>query len=177
MVGIISSTLSKIEMEVEVKTNGGFLYDLVEHIDDVEVRTQSTGPRGRKIDIDEEGGFHKKNGKRVAQAAVGAEATTGRAAVRWNLFSAEAEGPHAGVKAYGKHIPLTPIGELGAVAEASLGKAGVTAGPVRAEVNLNVSTGARIGTTGGEVKLFGFGVSLGRNTGISTPLGSFGIRF
>ncbi|CAG0895892.1 unnamed protein product [Darwinula stevensoni] len=158
--------------KVTLKPDTGFLFDLVEYIDDTEVRTESTGPCGRKIDIVKEGGFHKKNGERVSEVAVGAKATVGRAAVRWNLFAADAEGPHAGVKAYGRHIPQTPIAEVGAIAEASLGKAGVTAGPVRAEVNLNVGMGAKISPLGMEAKFLGFGYEIGTRTGINTPLGS-----
>ena len=147
-------------MAREVNTNEGFLRDHVENIDDVEVHTESTGPRGREM----ASGRHD-------------EVTTGRAAVRWNLFAADAEGPLAGVGAYGRHIPKTPIAELGAMSEASLRKVGVTAGPLCAEANLNVSTGARIGTMGVEANFLGFGCSVGNITAFRTPGGTLGIRF
>ncbi|KAK8736086.1 hypothetical protein OTU49_005229 [Cherax quadricarinatus] len=81
---------------------------------------------------------------RVAKAGVFARATAGRA-----------EGAAAG-------------------AEASFCKAGVTAGPVVAEVNLNLNTSISVGTTHASLNILGFGASIGSTTYIATPLGKIG---
>ena len=93
------------------------------------------------------------------------------------MFGAYAEGPSAGIRAEAAQIPYTPIAGAAATAEASLCKAGVRAGPVVAEFNPNLNTGAAISTTHVEANLLGVGFSLGRKTEIKTPLGRFGFRF
>jgi len=76
-------------------------------------------------------------------------------------------------------------GEIGA------GPGGVTAGysagvdvvnlhttnGIRANVGLDVGSGATVGPSGAEVKLFGFGVDVGKKTGFSTPFGGVSIDF
>ncbi|CAG8513606.1 9184_t:CDS:2 [Ambispora leptoticha] len=54
--------------------------------------------------------------------------------------------------------------------------ASVKAGAVEARLRPNVDTGASAGTDGVEVKATGFGVSVGRKTGISTPLGEVAVN-
>ncbi len=46
-----------------------------------------------------------------------------------------------------------------------------------ARVGLNVSTGAELGPAGASVSFLGFGVSVGRKTGISFPFGEFSFNF
>ena len=93
------------------------------------------------------------------------------------MFEAYAEGPNAGVGAEAHHVPYTPFGKAEASLSASLGKAGVRAGPVVAEFNPNLDTGVSISTTHLGANFLGFGVSLGSETSFSTPLGKIGLDF
>ena len=93
------------------------------------------------------------------------------------VFEAYAEGPNAGVGAEAHHVPYTPFGKAEASVSASLGKAGVRAGPVVAEFNPNLDTGVSVSTTHVGANFLGFGVSLGSETSFSTPLGKIGLDF
>ena len=93
------------------------------------------------------------------------------------IFGAYAEGPSAGANAEAAHMQGTPLAGAAIGVEASLCKAGVRAGPLAAEFNPNLNTGASISTTHVEADLLGFGFSFGTTSMIKTPLGSFGFRF
>ena len=100
-----------------------------------------------------------------------AKATTGKAGAQWGVLAAEAEGPMAGASA-GADLKS---GNLGAFAEASLGRVEGKVGParVRLEPNVNSGIGAKDGQA--QAKLLGFGLSAdSKGVGISTPLGSIG---
>ena len=49
-------------------------------------------------------------------------------------------------------------------------------GPLSAAVGPNVKTGAEVSSEGVSANLLGFGFSVGRNTGISTPLGRINLK-
>ncbi|CAI2177943.1 6295_t:CDS:1 [Funneliformis geosporum] len=63
----------------------------------------------------------------------------------------------------------------GAKVKVGVNMASVKAGAVETKFRPNVDTGASAGTDGLEVKAAGFGVSVGRKTGISTPLGELSV--
>ncbi|KLL04138.1 MAG: hypothetical protein MRERV_27c029 [Mycoplasmataceae bacterium RV_VA103A] len=65
---------------------------------------------------------------------------------------------------------------LGAKIETGVDLVSIKAGPVETKLKPNVDTGASAGTDGVEVKAAGFGISVGRKTGISTPLGEVAIN-
>jgi hypothetical protein len=92
-----------------------------------------------------------------------------------SIFKAYAEGPSAGAGA--AHLPFTPLASVFFEAEASLCKAGVKAGPLVAEFNPNLNTGASIGITQASVNILGFGAGVGTENYISTPLGKIGFTF
>ena len=103
-----------------------------------------------------------------------ARATTGKAGAQWTVLGVEAEGPNA--KAGANWDPTK--GNAGAFADASLGRAelqilrGTPLGVVASiEPNLNTGIGLKNGKL--EVKVLGFGLTLGSNGGgFHTPLGS-----
>jgi len=68
-------------------------------------------------------------------------------------------------------------GAGGVVAKTELGVdlANMRAHGVQARVGVNVDTGFSAGPGGAEAKLGGFGVSVGKKTGISTPLGELSV--
>nr|XP_053641394.1 uncharacterized protein LOC128695028 isoform X1 [Cherax quadricarinatus] len=144
--------------------------NMVERFDKIDVEAYCREADGG---VYSQGGWYSGEG-RVAKAGVFARATAGRAEVNFTVFGAYAEGPCAGVGAKFAHVPLTPIIGAAAGAEASFCKAGVTAGPVVAEVNLNLNTSISVGTTHASLNILGFGASIGSTTYIATPLGKIG---
>ena len=136
---------------------------------DQHTRADANGPKGRTF------AYATENG--ISNAGAGAKVTMGEASAKWNIFSAYAEGPNAGADA---KIGMTEGGlpvEAGAMAELSLGKAGVKAGPVAAALNVNADTGAKVGPQGVEASVLGLGFSIGKKTGIKTPLGEISFQF
>ena len=61
--------------------------------------------------------------------------------------------------------------KFGAEVKAGVDLVNVKSGPVHARIGLNVDTETSVGSDGVETKFLGFGVSVGRKTGISTPFG------
>jgi len=55
--------------------------------------------------------------------------------------------------------------------------ANTDAGKVNARIGINADTGGSVGPGGVEAKFLGFGVSLGKKTGFSTPLGELSFEF
>ena len=66
--------------------------------------------------------------------------------------------------------------KVGIEAKIGVDLVGVKAGAVETKFRPNVDSGASVGSDGVEVKAAGFGVSLGRKTGISTPLGEVAVN-
>ena len=64
----------------------------------------------------------------------------------------------------------------GAKVKVGVDVAGAKVGAVETKFRPNVDTGASAGTDGVEVKAGGFGFSVGRKTGISTPLGELAVN-
>ena len=67
------------------------------------------------------------------------------------------------------------VGGVSAMAKAEVCRAEASVPGIAVGVGLNVNTGAQVGPTGAELKILGFGFSVGLKTGISTPFGD--IRF
>jgi len=65
---------------------------------------------------------------------------------------------------------------IGVKTKVGVNMASAKAGAVETRLRPNVDTGATAGTDGVEVKAAGFGVSVGRKTGISTPLGEVSVN-
>ncbi|CAG8748550.1 14552_t:CDS:2, partial [Cetraspora pellucida] len=63
----------------------------------------------------------------------------------------------------------------GAEVRVGVDVASVKVGAVETQLRPNVDTGATVGTDGVEVKAAGFGFSVGKKTGISTPLGELAV--
>lgn len=63
----------------------------------------------------------------------------------------------------------------GAKVKVGVEVASVKAGGVETRLRPNVDTGTSVGTDGVEVKVAGFGVSVGKKIGVSTPLGEVAI--
>jgi len=68
-------------------------------------------------------------------------------------------------------------GAGGVVAKVGLGVDAVNmkAHGVQARIGVNVDTGFSAGPAGAEAKLGGFGVSVGKKTGVSTPFGEVSV--
>ena len=90
-----------------------------------------------------------------------AGAGVGKVEAHISVCDAEANGPNAKANAYASILGA------GAMASAELGSASVRAGPVGVKVGLGVDTGARIGTTGVEVKFLGTGFKIGPETSVA----------
>lgn len=99
--------------------------------------------------------------EKAGQAEGSVKISAGRFTVKEENLSAEANGPNTSARFVANDR------EVGAMVGAELGSASVSAGPVGVKVGLGVETGARISADGGEVKVLGCGLSLGRTTGIS----------
>jgi len=97
--------------------------------------------------------------------------------VKASIFEAYVEGPSAEFKAKASSLYYTPIAAAETMAEASLFKTGVKAGPAIAEVNLNLDTGASVSLTHASAHFLGFGFSIGSETSISTPFGKLGFKY
>ncbi|CAG8547012.1 10864_t:CDS:2 [Paraglomus occultum] len=69
------------------------------------------------------------------------------------------------------------LGGATAMAEAGFDLGGVEANGFQVRVGPNIDTGGSIGLGGVEVKVAGLGVSIGKKTGISTPLGEIAVDF
>lgn len=80
------------------------------------------------------------------------------------------------------------FGSISVGAEAGMGVGGATAGysasadvvnakagPVRANIGLDGGSNVTVGVSGVEAKVAGFGLSVGKKTGISTPLGGISV--
>ena len=112
-------------------------------------------------------GRHAISPEKFAQA----KSTTGKVGAQWGVLAPEAEGPMGSAS-----VATDPeSGNLGAFAEASLGRVEGKVGPARARLELNVNTGIGMKDGQGQLKLLGIGYSVGtKGLGISTPLGSLG---
>jgi len=112
------------------------------------------------------GAFASDNGNRFVSSA-----TTGKVSANGLLVvGTEVEGPSGAVCAG------LDNDYAGAMVRGSLGRAEVRAGPVRARVEPNIDTGLGIIDGNAEVKLLGFGGSIGsKGLGISTPFGGFNL--
>jgi len=69
------------------------------------------------------------------------------------------------------------VGGLTAKAEIGIDAVNAKLGPGRVRIGANLDTGGSIGPGGVEVKAAGFGFSVGKKTGISTPLGEVAVDF
>jgi len=67
------------------------------------------------------------------------------------------------------------IGDVTAGYSASVSAVDGKAGPLRGKVGFDVSSGVTIGADQFETKVAGFGLSVGKKTGISTPLGEIAV--
>ena len=103
-----------------------------------------------------------KENSLVHAEAENVSADVGRAHV-----SAELGASESGVKS-----------EFNAGYEVASGTIGTATGQsLSASVGPNVKTGGEIGRDGVSASFLGFGFSVGRNTGINTPLGSINLKF
>ena len=97
-------------------------------------------------------------------------ATTGKTGAQWTVLCVEAEGPNA--KAGANWEPTK--GFAGAFADAALGRAELHILGVVVSIEPNLNTGIGLRDRQLEVKVLGFGFSLGSNgVGLHTPLGTF----
>ena len=101
-------------------------------------------------------------------------ATTGKVGAQWTVLGVEAEGPNAGASANWEPSK----GNAGVFADAALGRAELqilrtTPHGVVVSIEPNLNTGIGLRDRKLEVKVLGFGLSLGTNGGgLHTPLGS-----
>ena len=112
----------------------------------------------------------------VLDVSAEAHATTVKAGTEYGdgVGTVSVEGPNAGVD-IGIRSGLKKSG-FSAMAEASVGKATGTLGPLYAEANLNANTGLKIGTEGVKANFLGLGFTLGVGGKFTfdTPFGSIG---
>ncbi|XP_073773237.1 uncharacterized protein [Danio rerio] len=107
-------------------------------------------------------GNEYKPGQRLPKAGAYAEAGVGRARAEYSVFDAEAKGPNASAIALAS-TTLT----ASAMGRAEIGSVSANVGPIGVKLGLGVDTGVSVGVDGLEVKLLGFGFSVGPRTSIS----------
>nr|XP_017213900.1 uncharacterized protein LOC108191666 [Danio rerio] len=107
-------------------------------------------------------GNEYKPGKRLPKARAFAEAGVGRARAEVGIYEAEAKGPNASAEA-----EASTTLRASAMARAEIGSLSASAGPVGVRLGLGVDTGVSIGLDGLEVRVLGFGFSVGPRTSIS----------
>ena len=106
-------------------------------------------------------GFENAAGHRIPKAGAYAETGVAEAATEWSVFHARARGPFAG--AYAQALGSSG---LSVMATASLASAQGRAGPFAGKVGLSLDTGIGVGPDGLELKLLGFGGSIGAKTSV-----------